>query len=252
MKVLVYQSHAPRVPVWISRCTATVRAWAERNDFSYRLLGDELFAGVPIEISLKAQSRLPMADLGRLLWAKRLLAEWDCVIWIDADVLVFDPENLVVDLGAPYLLCRELLMKTDTGGKPRAFVGHNPSVLMLTREGSHFLTRWLTEIERHAARAAGLGDADLGREILRRIVKRDRIHAIETVGHFNVAVLKELHGRRGPVLSAMMQANGAPFAAANLCGHYPLPAAVYTRIVDRLMEDAGAVVNDLLSAPARM
>jgi hypothetical protein len=227
-----------------------VRAWAERNGFAYRLLGDELFAGVPIEISLKAQSRLPMADMGRLLWAERLLAEWDCVIWIDADVLVFDAENFVIDLGAPFLVCREVLMKNDAGRKPRAVIGHNPSVLMLKREGSRFLANWLAEIRRHAARAEGLGDADFGRETLRRIMKGDHDHVIATVGHFNAAVLKELHGHRGPVLGAMMKASGVPLAAANLCGHYPLPAAVYTRIVDRLQKNAGAVVNGLLPATA--
>jgi hypothetical protein len=246
MSTLVYQSHPPRAPAWIRRCTASARQWADRNGYAYRLLGDELFAGVPIEITMKALSRLPMTDMGRLLWAERLLSEYERVVWIDADVLVFDPERFVVDSDASFMVCREVLMKTGVG-KPRAVVGRNPSVLVV-RRGTPFLRRWLDEMRRHAAKAEGLGDADFGREMLRRLAKGERLAAIENVGHFNASVLKEIHGARGPVLGAMMKASGVPFAAANLCGHYPLPATVYTRIVDRLMDGAGAVVNDHLAA----
>jgi hypothetical protein len=248
MRTLVYQSHAPRVPVWIRQCTASVSHWAEANGFSYRLLGEELFADIPVQISVKAQSLLPMTDLGRLLWAERLLESWDRVIWVDADVLVFDPPRFVLDLGAPFLVCREILTETRKGGPPFPLIGHNPTVLMFQPDGDAFLKRWIGEIERVAKQAKGFGDADFGRNILSRIGPKGDRNTIRTVGHFNAAILKEIYGAPGPAIETMMRASGNPFAAANLCGHYPLSSKVYSAIVDKLAQSRGAVVNACLAA----
>lgn len=250
MRTLVYQSHPKNVDPWILRCTATVRAWTEGNGYGYRLLGDELFEGIPLETAIKARSRLPLADMGRLLWAERLLADWNCVIWIDADVLVFDPQELVIDTGLPHLVCREVLVKREKGSteNPVVLLAYNPTVLMF-RQRSQLLKRWLAAMRQHAARSRALGDTQLGRELLRKIVPGKSIPAILSVGHFNAAVLKEIYGQDGPSLGLMMAASEVPFAAANLCGHYQLPNSMYLRIIDRLVETAGSVVNDFLPNP---
>ncbi len=244
MKVLVFQSHAVTVPGWILRCTASVRDWAGQSGYSYRLIGDELFEGIPLQLALKAQSRLPLADLGRLLWSERLLETWDCVVWIDLDVLVFDPANFAIDTESPYLVCQEILVRRERGKKtPTIRVSYNPTVLMF-RRGTPFLRHWIDEIWRHAERVEGLGDADFGREMLRRISPRGRSPAIRTVGHFNAAILKELFGHKGPAIDFMMRANSTAFAAANLCGHHNIPSEAYASIIDKLLVNAGAVVND--------
>jgi hypothetical protein len=245
MKVLVFQSHAKNAPPWIGRCTASVRDWALQQDFEYRLLGDELFRGIPLAITLKAQSRLPLADLGRLLWAKRLLRDWDRVVWVDADVLVFDPKSFLIDTSQEHLVCREILVERRKGATLTVAKACNPTVLMFSRE-SALLDEWLRGIERKASTSKGLGDADFGRELLRQISPRMVLPAVLSVGHFNAAVLKELHGHKGPAIKRMMEASGAPFAAANLCAHHKLANEVYLPIIDRLLETAGAVVNDLL------
>jgi hypothetical protein len=67
-----------------------------------------------------------------------------------------------------------------------------------------------------------------------------------SVGHFNAAVLKEIYGLSGPAIGLMMRASSVRFAAANLCGHHNLPNKTYLRIIDRLLESAGGVVNDRL------
>lgn len=251
MKVLVYQSHPEKVAVWMRRCTASVRSWAERNGYGYRLLGDELFDGIPLKISLKALSMLPMADLGRLLWAERLLSEWECVIWIDADVLIFDPESFIIDTEVPFLVCREVLVKRDKERRepPVVSSAYSPTVLMF-RRGAPFLRRWIAKAKEHAARRPGLGDAEFGRELLRRIAPGKKLPAIESVGHFNAAVLEELYGDAGASIDLMMETAKVPFRAGNLCAHYKLPDRVCLKIVDRLLSTGGAVVNDRLTAAA--
>ncbi len=246
MKTLVYQSHAVRTAAWLRRCTASVRAWAARSGYDYRLLGDELFKGIPVALSLKAQSRLPLTDLGRLLWAERLLGQWDCVIWIDADVLVFDAPRFRIDTTAPYLVCREVLVKQEDEAAPVALIAYSPTVLMFHRDEA-FLARWIARIGELAARRPGLHDAEFGRELLRGMARRKGLPAIANVGHFNAKILKEIHGNAGPAVEAMMKASGVPYTAGNLCGHYSLPDAVYQRIIDRLLATSGRVVNDHLA-----
>jgi hypothetical protein len=246
MKVLVFQSHPRNAPPWIRRCAASVRGWTRQQDWQYRLLGDELFRGIPLAITLKAQSRLPLADLGRLLWTKRLLKDWDRVVWIDSDVLVFNPESFLIDLSQEHLVCREILIARGRGGgKLTAAKAYNPTVLMFSRQ-SAFLDEWLRGIERKASASKGLGDPDFGRDLLRRLSPRGGLPAVFSVGHFNAAILKEIHGHPGPAIGRMMEASGVPFAAANLCGHHKLPDETYLRIIDRLLESGGAVVNDHL------
>ena len=79
---------------------SSVEQWALASGYDYRLLGDELFETVPDWYMRKVRGRMPIAaDLGRLQWAQRFLrGGYDWVIWMDADMLVFAPERLIVDL----------------------------------------------------------------------------------------------------------------------------------------------------------
>lgn len=214
--------------------------------WDYRLLGDELFRGVPLAISLKARSRLPLADLGRLLWTKRFLQDWDRVIWLDSDVLVFDPNSFAIATDNEDLVCREILIQRREGStEVDASFGHNPTALMFGRE-SPLLDEWLHAIENHAAHSPGFGDADFGREMLAGIARKRPLTAIESIGHFNAAILREIHGLPGEALRKLVEKAGGPFAAGNLCGHYRLPPKTYDRIIDKLIDSRGAIVNATL------
>ena len=106
----------------------------------------------------------------------------------------------------------------------------------------------IQETRRIAAHRPTLGDADFGRELLKRLGRGRRIPAILSVGHFNAAVLKEIHGEPGAAIELVMKTNGVALAAANLCAHYKMPNAIYLRIVERLIETKGAIVNDRIPA----
>ena len=128
MRTLIFQSHAPKPPYWIERCTATVREWTAAKGYDYRLIGDELFEGTPPAIARKAPSVLPLTDLGRLLWTQRYLKEgYERVAWIDSDVVIFDPENFSIDSDSKHLVCREVMAKLD-GGKLITTTAVNPTI----------------------------------------------------------------------------------------------------------------------------
>ncbi|HHX82392.1 MAG TPA: hypothetical protein GX696_05350 [Pseudomonadaceae bacterium] len=73
-------------------CIDSVAQWAAIRGYEHRLVGDEIFDLVPDWYRTKVGRKLPVAtDYARLLLLQQALEEgYDQVIWLDADVLVFD------------------------------------------------------------------------------------------------------------------------------------------------------------------
>jgi hypothetical protein len=250
MRTLIFQSHAPKPPYWIERCTATVREWTDAKGYDYRLIGDELFEGTPPAIARKAPSVLPLTDLGRLLWTQRYLKEgYERVAWIDSDVVIFDPENFSIDSDSKHLVCREVMAKLD-GGKLITTSAVNPTITVF-QAGSPLLDKWIDKALKIGERAKTLAPTAFGRDLLDSFTGRE-FPAIKNVGHFSITILYEIAGEPLPIglpgerVAPMMRAAGIPFAAANLCGHHKTSPALYLKVVERLMETRGGVVNDKL------
>ena len=95
MRTLIVQSAADERPAWTDRCLASAQTWAEHAEYDYRFIGDDLFGFVPDWYLAKCADKLPVAaDLARLVWIQQLLSSdvAECVVWLDADVLVFAPQ----------------------------------------------------------------------------------------------------------------------------------------------------------------
>jgi hypothetical protein len=93
MRTLVLQSCSNKQrESWIQNCVHSVADWAREKKYSYRFIDDELFTVVPDWYMRKVGSRLPIAaDYARLVFLQKALEEgFEQVIWLDADVLVFD------------------------------------------------------------------------------------------------------------------------------------------------------------------
>ena len=99
MKTVVYQSYRTTgVAAWIAQSMESVRSWAEGLGFAYERIDDAFFAPVPGWYRDKVGGEIVrMSNLARLLAARRLLGEHERVVWVDANVVVFNPARLVVD-----------------------------------------------------------------------------------------------------------------------------------------------------------
>lgn len=106
---------------------ASVERWAMANGYDYQSLGDELFDTVPDWYMRKVQGRMPIAaDLGRLQWAQRFLrGDHDWVIWMDADMLVFAPDLLRLELTRACTFGQEHWVQEKPGGRGRWEVRKN-------------------------------------------------------------------------------------------------------------------------------
>ena len=125
---LILQSFTPPPwPAWRRRCIRSVERWAAGKGCTHRFIGDELFDPIPPAAREGCKgARLPLADIGRLMWLERLLAVgWRRVIWLDADILIFCISQLMAALnkGAPVsrhltLTAHDLLLAThrETSG----------------------------------------------------------------------------------------------------------------------------------------
>jgi hypothetical protein len=100
MLTVVYQSYrSSGSPAWIDRCLASVREWAEARAYHYVFVGDELFDLVRLGTGKESGQILPITDLARLELAARFLAEgYERAVWIDADVLVFNPQRFEINV----------------------------------------------------------------------------------------------------------------------------------------------------------
>lgn len=91
-KTLVIQSYKDGIkPLWIEHCLESVRQLCMLRKWDYRLIGDELFEPLPKEFVLKVGQRGPiLSDLGRLITCKEALKHYQEVIWLDADIFIFN------------------------------------------------------------------------------------------------------------------------------------------------------------------
>ena len=136
---LVIQSHRSPLPyLWIESCLASVGEWCAINKYDYQFIGDELFASVPDHLLEKTKNqKVIAADLARLLVLQAELQNYQTVVWLDADFLIFHPEAFILPDG-PYAVGREVWVQQDRQGKLRPYKKVHNGFLMF-RRGNVFL-----------------------------------------------------------------------------------------------------------------
>lgn len=244
MKTVVYQSYRTHdVPKWIEHCMDSVKAWAASRDYEYRFYDDRFFSYAPEWYRKKVNNDvLLVADLARLVLASKLLNEgYQRTIWIDADVIVFEPARFAIDEIKEYGFCKELWVAPD-GKKLKAWPKVNNAVMVFT-EDNNFLSYYIhacqsivqhkVEVDR---RAAGTG-------FLTALYQLAPFELIHQVGLFSPYLMKQLAGDQNKkVLSAYAERFRHPIYAANLCASFRnttchrvhMDDSLYARVIENL------------------
>src|SRR2546430_3171739 len=105
MRTIVLQSFRTRdVPDWIARCLASVRAWTERSGYAYWFADDGICDLCGAEyLARVGDNKRSITNLARLEFTSSALREgYDRAIWLDADVFVFAPDELSIDVTSRY------------------------------------------------------------------------------------------------------------------------------------------------------
>jgi len=259
MSTIVFQSYRTHdVPAWITRCLDSVRAWAELAGHAYAFIDDRLFDYLPAWYAPAVGNRLlPRTNLARLLAARDYLAQGhDCAIWIDADVLVFDPPRWSVAPGPEgFAFTREIWFETRWGAPVTRF-GVNNAVFAVAKDNP-FLEFCIWAHERIARTNTEIHDYATTTRLLTDLHRGAPLPLITSVGLVSAIVNRAIRERRAGELRAYMQAHGTAVQAANLSGSIvgrkvndiALTPADQLAIIDVLLETRGGVLNDAL-APA--
>lgn len=240
------------VPAWIQVCMQSVRSWAEQSQFGYKFLGDDLLRLVPNWFSNRAASHITVVtDLARLLWAKACLdQETERVIWIDADVLLFDPSQLTIDANLSFAYADEIWCSEDSQHKIRMSRKVNNSVCLFRNNsaGLRHLNRYIDDCLTIVRSQVSIHDHTLiGTRYLTEKDSQKRLPTLQGFGLLSPLILHAVISRDRDVLAAFAKEHEAPLRAANLCNWFragsnnqeALSDTVYAECVNSLVQTNG-------------
>jgi hypothetical protein len=217
--ILVIQSCSPaQQHGWIGTCLASVQEWAESRGYDYRFVGDEIFRLVPDWYRDKTGSKKPVAtDYARLVLLQQALDEgYDEVIWLDADVLVFD-RNLVLAFDGSCAFGQEVWVQPvdDTFAARRNV--HN--AVCVFRQGCPvlpFLIHTVASIIRRID-PAHIAPQVVGPKLMTALHSICGFALLPQVGALSPAVVTDMCAGTGPALNLLRRKSGVKPQAVNLC-----------------------------------
>ena len=217
-KTLIIQSHRHPLPYdWLQACLGSVADWARANHYHYRYIGDEIFASLDQELLDKTRSQPMIAsDLARLISLQKGLAEgYDCVVWCDADFLIFDPGGFVLP-DTEYALGREVWVQHDAKQRLRAFVKVHNALLMF-RRGNTLLDFYRTTAERLLRLNQGcMPPQFIGPKWLTALHNIALCPVMESAAMLSPLVMRDCIARQGEALRLFQKKSPVAPAGANL------------------------------------
>jgi hypothetical protein len=196
-----------------------------------------------------------MTDVARLYMMKELFLEGaERVVWVDADVLVFDPENLMLDIDDSFFGIEEISVFAYPDGSTKVSpVGLNGAILGARRDSALF-SLYLDAVE---SRVRDYPEEVLPRTIagpllLTELAKTNFIKGLTTVGLFTPNILYDIAHRQSYLPALFAKSFGHKVAAANLCHFFRdlLPDAgaeeydeIMRKAIEQLILTKGEVVN---------
>lgn len=256
LRTIVYQSCRPaNVPGWMAEAISSVQNWSRLRGFEYRFFGDEIFDLVPDWYQQKAGAYKQIStDYARLVIARNLLNEgYDRVIWADADVLVFNPEGLDIELSSGCAFGREVWVQLDGKGKLKAYKNVHNAFCCFCKD-STFLDFYAEACLRIIGRSNGrLPPQIVGPKLLTALHNIVGFPLIEQVGMISPLVANDIAAGASQAVMKLSTELRVPLAAANLSaslvgqtgGKNQVSDAIMERACRKLIKTKGSVLNDL-------
>ena len=265
---LVIQSHRSPLPyTWLAPCVASVQNWAKQESYDYQFIGDALFDTLPQWILEKTRAQKVIAtDLARLKCLQQFLsAGYQRVVWLDADFLIFAPDNFQLpapgQLAEKYALGREVWVQPKpaeqkveqkagqepTKNKATKFKAykkvHNAFLLFDAEFGQRnsFLDFYTAHAERLLEQITGpMPPQFIGPKLLTALHNVVQCPVQENAGMLSPWVINDILAGGGPALTLFRDKSPQPLAGANLCSSLSASDALSVRALEK-------VVTQLLS-----
>jgi uncharacterized protein YacL (UPF0231 family) len=258
MKTIVYQSYrGNETPNWLENCMQTVKDWAELKGFDYRRV-DNFFDYVPDWYIDKSQGKINViADLARLEIAKKFLEQgYEQTIWMDADVVVFDPDNLNIETTEEYLVCREVWLDTEDDqnlGEGTLFCTEKVtnSLVYFTQKNS-FLDFYIYATKSILKNQTGrLSRLAVSTKFLSRLYEIMELPLFPNMGLFSPILMHAIVEDKTEIIELYTKALKSPIYAANLClsfrnqSHKGIMVTdkLFEQLIDKLLQNKGEMIN---------
>jgi hypothetical protein len=248
--IQTFRNHT--IPAWIQRCLDSVQKWAELHGHDYSLAGDEFYdlCG-PEYLARGRKNPQAITNLARLVATRqRLDAGYQRVIWMDADMFVFDPAKLVFDFPAErlttgYAFGREVWLDRNLAGmlyvKPP--VAHNSTTFFT--QGAVDLDMLITLIRHIDATRQIVSNHQVGVRLIGGLQYSLMFPTFSHVGMFSPVLLRALAERDKMVLRLYSHAYRYQAYAGNLglSLQEQVTEDVLWRAMDHLETGAGDTIN---------
>lgn len=220
---------------WIGRCVDSVRDWSEQQGYEHHLLGDEMFRLLPDWYRGKVGKRLPIAaDLARLLLIQRALEDkYECAIWFDADVLIFD-SSLRLDFEGSCAFGLEIWVQEHEGRFAARRNVHN--AVCAFRRGCVVLPFLIQTVESIIRRVHPdhIAPQLVGPKLLTALHSLCNFELLPEVGALGPAVCRDIAAGGGPALDLLRRKSEVKPKAVNLCASLA-EAELADAVIDTLL-----------------
>lgn len=261
-KTLILQSYrTENVAPWIRSCLTSVKSWASDNNYRYEFIDDQLFDHAPQWVRQRCRNLvLPITDIARLYLIKDRLAQAGIkrVVWVDADVMVFSPEDFFLNPAFNYALSSELWVSITQGGSIRITPKINNSVMFFTRQQPvlDFFIFAAEEVIRYLPENQ-ITSLSAGTALLSRLSSVLPMNIIASTATFSPPVITDIAQGKGPMLAALQSRLKHKIAAANLCSSLTdqevygvtLQNSLIEKAIERLLTSNGDIINSALVSP---
>ena len=253
-KTVVFQAWVgPPAPPFVERCLASTAAWARAQGHDYRRLGEAFLDVLPAWYREALGSHIvQLTNLARLRYARQVIAEGaDRAVWVDADVLVYDPSGFALDAPDGFALCREAWIHA-TGDGIDCIYGVNQAVVVADRGNAlldYLVWAHETLVRDRPGNVRQFGTASA---LLAAIHAATPLPLITNIAMLNPTLVREIAaGDAGPATREYVRRHGYPMQAANLTlsmagatfeGEQATEAD-YDAAVDVLLRTAGAPLD---------
>ena len=178
-----------------------------------------------------------LSDLARLLALQQALDQgWAQVIWADADLLIYSPDELLPARPQDCAFGRETWVDDDRNGRLRAWRSvHN--AFMQFSVGSVVLPYLIMSIQSMASRIDPHAAAPqvFGPKLLTALHSISQFNLIEQVTAFSPVVLTDIARGQGRYLRYLHQVQPQVPRAANLCASLASDDDLMMTVIERLL-----------------
>lgn len=238
----------------------SVKSWSDSRGWDYEFLGDEILELIPDDYRKKSRGEIHLLmDLARLIQAKKYLSTYERVVWVDADVLIFDPDAFLNSLSPSFAFSHEVWYKKDNKSPVKVVKRHINNAVCCFARPDPKLNFFIDATYRRVMDNKDLRHFDAGTSLLTGLNDVYLLPQFLNLGLFSPDLIDAILNKREEEVSWYASQLPAPIQAVNLCLTYVgqklenihLRETDMEMLCDLMLEKRGHLINQWANTESR-